>query len=464
MKNPTLFHRTLRLLLLAILTAVSLRADAPKDWSATPARPTAAWIKESVVYEIFPRQFSPTGDFAGITARLDDLKALGVDVLWLMPIHPIGQVKAKGSIGSPYAVQDYYAINPDYGTKEDFRRLVTAAHARGLKVIIDIVANHTAWDSVMLKDPKFYKRDAAGQIIPPHPDWADVAGLDYTNPETHRTMRNMLQYWAREFQLDGFRCDVAGEVPTDFWEEVRADLEKIRPGIFLLAEGSKPDLLVNAFDVDYAWPMLATLNKVLMEGAAASEIRRTWEESEQRAFPRGALHLRCSDNHDEARAVSRYGWNAALAASALMFTLDGVPLLYNGMEVGDTTESGDPALFEKLPIYWQPKQRAYFRETYRSLSALRHQHAALTSGTVVWLENSAPQNVVSFLRRSENEEFISLVNFSNRPQSATIHVEPGGDFSLVLKSGAGDAGTKPGLPEVNLGAYEWRIYHRALKP
>ena len=460
MKAIALLRRPLLSALLVLLSALPVRPQSPRDWSTIPARPSPDWIREAVVYEIFPRQFSPKGDFSGVTARMDELKALGVDVLWLMPIHPIGRIKAKGSIGSPYAVRDYYAVNPDYGTKEDFRQLVEAAHSRGLKVIIDIVANHTAWDSVMMSNRSFYKQDASGQVIPPHPDWADVAGLNYANPETRRYMREMLQYWVREFHLDGLRCDAAGEVPTDFWDEVREDLDGIRPGLFLLAEASRPDLLVHAFDADYAWPMLSTLNRVLMEGAPASELRRTWEESEQRAFPRGALHLHCTDNHDEARAISRFGWNGALAASAMMFTLDGVPLLYNGMEAGDTSESGDPALFEKVPIFWHPKQREFFRETYRQLIALRHRHRALQGGAVVWLENSAPQNLVSFLRRGDGEELVTVVNFSNRPQSAAIGVEHAGEFSLVLKSASPDAGAKPGLPEVALGAYEWRIYQR----
>jgi glycosidase len=426
---------------------------------ALPARPTPAWIRDAVVYEIFPRHFSAGGDFAGVTAKLDELKALGVDVLWLMPIHPIGRLKAKGTIGSPYAVQDYYAINPDYGTADDLHRLVKGAHARGLKVVIDIVANHTSWDSVMMAHPEYYKRDAAGQVIPPNPDWTDVAGLSYANPATHRYMIDMLAYWLREFDLDGFRCDVASEVPTGFWEEARTELEKIKPGFFFLAEASKPELLTKAFDADYAWPMLSTLNKVLQEGAPATEIQRTWREEEQAKFPAGALHLRMSDDHDESRAVSRYGWKAALAASAMMFTLDGVPLLYNGMEVGDTTESGDPALFEKLAIFWQPKQRDQFRETYRQLIALRHAHAALRGGTVIWLENSAPQNLVSFLRRDAGEEFVTVVNFSNRPQAGAVTVPAGAGFELV-PVGPSAAAAPADLARLSLAAFEWRIYRR----
>jgi glycosidase len=459
-------RRPLSLALVALCLAAGLpwlRAEPAADWSKLSARPTPDWIRQAVVYEIFPRQFSASGDFAGITARLDHLKALGVDILWLMPVHPIGHVKAKGGIGSPYAVQDYYGVNPDYGTKDDLHKLVEGAHARGLKVIIDIVANHTSWDSLMMAHPAYYRQDAAGHVVSPH-DWTDVAGLNYANPETHRYMRDMLAYWMREFKLDGFRCDVAGEVPTDFWEEVRQDIEKIRPGAFLLAEANKPELVVNAFDADYGWPMQTTLNKVLMEGAPASELRRTWEVDEQKPYPHGALHLRTSDNHDEARAVSRFGWHGALAASALMFSLDGIPLIYNGMEVGDSSESGDPALFEKVPVFWAPKQRESFFGVYRRLVALRHEHAAVTAGPVVWLENSAPQNIVSLLRRSADEEIVTVINFSNRPQGALIRVEHGAEFTLLLGARPGAVSAAPALPEVVLGAFEWCIFRRALKP
>ena len=256
-----------------------------------------------------------------------------------------------------------------------------------------------------------------------------------------------------------FRCDVAGEVPTDFWEEVRPALEKIRPGLLMLAEASKPDLLVHAFDADYAWPMLATLNRVLMQGAPASEIARTWTTEERAKFPRGALHLRISDNHDEARAVARFGWPAALAASAMMFTLDGVPLLYNGMEVGDTAESGDPALFEKVPVFWAPKQRENFRATYQRLIALRRTHPAFRRDEVVWLGNSALQNVVSYLRRDVQEEFVVVINFSNRPQAADVSVAAAAQFTLVLRSDE-KADVPVGVGRITLGAFEWRIYRR----
>jgi glycosidase len=448
---------------LAALLATGLFAgEATRDWPAVPAQKGPDWVGNSVIYEIFPRQFSQEGTFSAITARLDELKALGVDVLWLMPVHPIGHLKAKGTIGSPYAVRDYYAVNPDYGTKDDLHHLVDAAHARGMKVIIDIVANHTAWDSVMMSNPSFYKQDADGHVIPPHPDWADVAGLNYANPETRKYMIAMLEYWAGEFHLDGFRCDAAGEVPTSFWEEMRAELDKTHPGLFFLAESSKPELMVRAFDADYGWPMLQALNRVLMAGAPASQIRDTWENEERKAFPAGTVHMHMSDDHDEPRAIGRFGAQAALAASAMMFTLDGVPLLYNGMEVGDCAESGDPALFEKVPIFWQPKRADLFRAAYTALIALRHQHPALQAGTLVWLKNSEPGDVVSFLRRGNTEEVVTVVNFSNRPRAVSVTVGGAGEFVAALKSEGVAGEPNPGLPDLKLGAFGWCIFNRTL--
>ncbi|MDX6558015.1 MAG: cyclomaltodextrinase / maltogenic alpha-amylase / neopullulanase, partial [Blastocatellia bacterium] len=202
---------------------VAFAQTPPRDFSKEAARPAHDWVRDAVIYEVYERDFSAEGNFKGITAQLDRLKALGVTIVWLMPIHPIGQEKKKGTIGSPYAVRDYYGINPDYGTKDDLKKLIAEAHRRGMKVIIDIVANHTAWDSVLMKHPDWYKHDASGKITYPY-DWFDIAALNYNSAELRRYMTDMLKYWIHEFDLDGFRCDVAGEVPTDFWENARAEL------------------------------------------------------------------------------------------------------------------------------------------------------------------------------------------------------------------------------------------------
>jgi glycosidase len=429
-KPVTKSAQVLLLGIVFILASISYRSAAQQptgDVAKESARPVRDWVRDGVIYEIYERDFSPEGNFNGITTQLDRLKTLGVTIVWLMPIHPIGQDRKKGTIGSPYAVRDYYGINPVYGTKDDLKKLISEAHHRGLKVIIDIVANHTAWDSVMMKWPDFYKHDAGGKITYPH-DWTDVAALDYDNPKLREYMTEMLKYWIREFDLDGFRCDVAEDVPTDFWDHARAELDKIKPDIFMLAEAHKPDLEVKAFEVDYSWPLHSALTDALQGRGRASDLRAAWEK-EFKEWPRGALHMRFSDNHDERRAIARFGEPGALAASALMFTLDGVPLLYNGMEVGDTTESGAPALFEKLPVFWpNAERRPEFPRFYQQLLALRHSSSALRRGTLEWLRNSDESRVVTYLRRSTDEEILVAINFSNRPFFGTVEVANGQAF------------------------------------
>ena len=442
-----------------------------RDVSKQSARPTRDWVRDGVVYEIYPRAFSPAGNFDGITARLDDLKALGVDILWLMPIHPIGQLKKKGTIGSPYAVRDYYAIKPDYGTAADFKKLVAGAHRRGMKVIIDIVANHTSWDSVMMKWPDFYEHDAKGQITYPH-DWSDVAELNYANPRLRRYMIDMLKFWIREFDLDGFRCDVAEEVPTDFWEEARTELDRIKPDIVMLAEGLKAELLLKAFDFDYSWPLHSALTDVLQGRSSAEDLRVSWEK-EFREWPRGSLHMRFSDNHDERRAIARFGEPAALAASALVFTLDGVPMLYNGMEVGDTTESGAPALFERLPIFWPIAQRRpEFPRFYQKMMVLRRSSRALRRGAVEWLTNSDKSRVLTFIRRAGDEEVLVAINLSSRPFAGLVEIDKGGKFvdvtpdidpPLPPDAPAPERAARRReihLPSLTLNAWGYRIFRR----
>jgi cyclomaltodextrinase / maltogenic alpha-amylase / neopullulanase len=467
--------RVLLLGIVFILATASNQSSAQQptlDVSKEPARSSRDWVRDGVVYEIYPRAFSPEGNFHGITARLEDLKDLGVNILWVMPIHPIGELKKKGTIGSPYAVRDYYAINADYGTKADFKKLVAAAHRRGMKVIIDIVANHTSWDSVMMKWPDFYEHDAKGQITYPH-DWSDVAELNYGNPKLRQYMTDMLKYWIREFDLDGFRCDVAEEVPTDFWESARAELDKVKKDIVMLAEGHKAGLLLQAFDFDYSWPLHSALTDVLQGRKNASELRAAWQK-ESSEWPRGSLHMRFSDNHDERRAIARFGEPAALAASALVFTLDGVPMLYNGMEAGDTTESGAPALFERLPIFWPIAQRRpEFPRFYRQMMALRRGSVALRRGSVEWLSNSDESRVLTYIRRAEGEEVVVAINLSSRPFSGSVEIEkrrtfvdvtPDIDPPLPPDAPAPERAARRravDLPALSLDAWGYRIFRRS---
>jgi glycosidase len=372
----------------------------------------------------------------------------------------VGKLKAKGTLGSPYAVRDYDAVNPEYGTAADLKRLIAAAHQRDMKVFIDIVANHTAWDSVLLeKHPDWYTHDAAGHIVPPNPDWVDVADLDYSKPALRQYMSEMLVRWVRDYGLDGFRCDYASGVPTDFWESVRPQLDRVRPGLAFLAEADDPALLRSAFDIDYAWDFYHAMSDALAGRIPAAQVRAVWERAAAR-YPRGALHLRFSDNHDQLRATAQAGLPAALAASAVMFTLDGVPLLYNGMEVGDTSESAAPALFERAPIAWEmAERRPQVAPYYRALAALRRAHPAFTRGAVHWLRNSDEQRVLSYERAGEGESLVVVVNLSS--QSYTGIVEAGAGQYQDLTPGVPSAGKRVAtLPAVFLAPWEFGVFRR----
>jgi glycosidase len=411
------------------------------------------WLTSSVIYEINVPTFSAAGNFASVTAKLGDIDALGANLLWLMPIHPLGKLRAKPPFGSEYAIRDYYGINPDYGTADDLHALIRGAHGRKMRVIIDIVANHTAWDSVMMEHPDFYKHDAAGRIAQPNDDWTDVAGLDYSNPRLRTYMIQMLTYWLREFDLDGFRCDVAGLVPTDFWEQARPELERVKPDLMMLAEWGEPDLLRRAFDIDYSWDLYKSLRAVMTTGAPATDFRRTWEQQQARFAP-GALHLRYSQNHDEENAIAVFGENGSMAAAFLMFTLDGVPMIYNGQEVGDSTESGGDAMFHRLKVFWEiQSRRPQFLPFYKRLVSLRRNSTTLQRGDLAWVDHPAADRAVLFDRRLQGGSPASIVrlavNLTNRP--TVLSLPDWGQFREI-DSGAG------AQQRVDLGAWEGRIW------
>ncbi|MFN9088576.1 MAG: alpha-amylase family glycosyl hydrolase [Gemmatimonadaceae bacterium] len=452
-------------LLVALWAAVAAPTATPcvlaaqpagRDVSGLAARPSPDWLKDGVVYEVYPRTFSRRGDFQGVIHGLPRLRQLGVTVLWLMPIHPIGDVKRKGALGSPYAVKDYYDVNPAYGTKADFKRLVTEAHRLGLKVIIDEVPNHTAFDNPMTKRPGLHVRDAKGQVLSPY-DWTDVAALDYNSPALRAYMTDVFRHWIREYDIDGYRMDVAWNVPVDFWEALRPQLEAVKRDIVMLAEAHQPDLLRQAFDIDYSWPLYHATAAVVQEGKSATVVRDEWQK-ERATYPRDALHLRLPDSHDEKRAIIRFGERGALAVTALMFTLDGVPLLYNGNEVGDATESGDPALFEDMPVFWAGTKRVpQFAAFFTDMLPLRAQSSALRRGRLTWIGNSDPDRIVTFVRRSEDEELVVAINLSSRRFDGTL--EASGSF-VEVGLGRTTAGNAVALPAVSLEAWGYRIFRR----
>ncbi|MBN2446981.1 MAG: DUF3459 domain-containing protein [Phycisphaerae bacterium] len=391
------------------------------DHADKAARQSEHWVREAVIYEVFLRSFSPAGNFDGLRLRLDELRDLGVTILWLMPINPVGVEGRKGTLGSPYAVRDYCGINPEFGTLEDFKALLDAAHARGMKLIIDWVANHTAWDHPWTREhPDWYTRDEGGNIKPAHPEWTDVADLDYSSAGLRAAMEAALLYWLRDVGIDGFRCDVAGMVPRDFWESVRRRLDAVKP-LIMLAEDQDPAQHLVSFDLTYDWGTYALLGSLPAGKLKPVHIQRRLAE-ETLDYPRGSLRMRFSSNHDKnawtGPARVRFG-AAAPAAAVLAFTLPGVPLIYNGQEVGNDKKLD---LFEKLPIDWT-REDLGLRQLYTDLTRLRRAYPALRHGETTYL-HTPTDDVFAMRRQSADDTILVLINFTPTTREFTFDGEP----------------------------------------
>jgi len=414
----------------AVAALCSLAAGHPvlaPAWTPVPARapaPDTSWVARSAIYEIFVRDFSPTGDFRGVIGGLDRVQAVGSNVVWLMPIYPIGVVHRKGPLGSPYAVRDYHAVDAALGTAEDFRAVVEAVHARGMKIILDWVPNHTAWDNVWVQEhPDFYVRNDSGGLTVPRDDqgkltdWTDVAQLDYRNPRLRGAMIDAMRWWLEQFGIDGFRVDAAGFVPDDFWRDALPKLRAAVPRpILLLAEWGDLKMHRLGFDLTYAWDSYSRL-KAVWKGAAASTVVRR-ELADLVAMPRGGMRLRFTTNHDETAwdnpPVTLFGGaSGARAAFVAMALLPGRPLIYNGQGVESPQKLG---LFVRDPIAWDQPRAAEALAFYRGVMQLVRADSALVTGGLREVVTSAADDVIAYRRG----DAVVLVN--TRPHDVRLAV------------------------------------------
>ena len=371
------------------------------------------WSYNSTIYEINIRQYSKEGTFKGLEKDLPRLKDLGVEILWLMPIHPIGEINRKGSLGSYYSVRDYFDVNPEYGTKQDFKDLVNTAHSLNMKIILDWIANHTAWDNpIASTNPDFFEKNEAGEFIPPRgTDWDDVIQLDYENKEVWTFMKSALRYWVEEFDIDGYRCDVAYLVPTEFWNEVRAELDSIKP-VFMLAEAESPDHHIAAFDMSYGWKMHHLFNEIAQGNETPDKIDEYVQENRNN-FPEGSFRMQFTSNHDE------NSWNgteferlgpAVKTFAVLAHTMEGMPLIYNGQEMGMDKRL---EFFEKDPIPWQENE---FFEFYSKLNHLKSTNSALLNGekgAQMQRVDADHPDIYAFIRDSGDDKVLVLLNLGN---------------------------------------------------
>lgn len=373
------------------------------------------WAYNAVIYELNTRQFSPEGTFKAVGRNLQRIKGLGVDIIWIMPIFPIGIERRKGSLGSYYSTKDYCAINPEFGTMSDFKDLILQAHTLGLRVILDWVANHTSRDAVWsIEHPEWYEYDTEkGEIATPF-DWTDTAKLDYNSVEMRNEMVESMKFWLRECNIDGFRIDMAMLEPIDFWNRCIPELEKVNPDIFMLAEAEGTEFHECAFDATYAWDMHHLLVKIA-RGQANADTLRDRLQWESMHYPMDAFRMQFTSNHDENSwsdtEFARMG-SAAKQMAALTFILPGIPLIYNGQEVASDRRL---EFFDKDLIQWNEPN--HYTQLYEELCALRHSNPALLSGDrggSLWAIDSTESWRIFAVKRQVSEHIvIALFNLSD---------------------------------------------------
>ena len=382
------------------------------------------WSYSAILYEMNIRQFTTEGTFRAASERLPFLRSIGVDAIWLMPIYPIGEEDRKGSLGSYYSIRDYKGVNPEFGSEADLRDFITKAHALGIKILFDWVANHTARDARWISERPvdWYERDSEGRAKVPW-DWSDTAKLNYANREVWRGQIDAMRYWVEQFGIDGFRCDMAMLVPIEFWQEASAELHSIKSDIFMLAEAEEDNLFEGAFNMSYQW----NIHHIMCDIAKGA--RRVWDmrnamHAERQRYPREAMRLSFTSNHDEnswsGSEQSRFG-RALEVMTAMTFLMPStMPLIYTGQEVGYDHSF---AFFDRDPIPEELYKEGYATELYRRLADLKHSQRALDSGErggdVIEIENNAKDCMMTFVREVADSRVVAIVNLS----PYTIHAD-----------------------------------------
>lgn len=384
-----------------------------------------AWIKKSTVYEVFIRQYTRQGTIKAFGEHLPRLKEMGIEIIWLMPIQPLGIFKRKGSLGSPYSIRDYVSVNQELGDLQDLKNLVELAHQLGMYVILDWVANHTAWDHIWVEQhPEYYAKDSKGNIVhPPNTDWFDVAGLNYNNPGLREKMIEALSYWIIEADIDGYRCDMAHLVPTNFWESARAELDKLKP-VFMLAEAETPELLFKAFDANYNWPLLHLMNDIARGNKSVWDLDLFFIE-DKKNFPLNAFRLNFTTNHDENKnagpALQRLG-KSFEPLTVLTFTMPGIPLIFGGQEKGLNRKL---EFFDKDQIDWNSGKD--YSAFFKKLIQLKKDYEPLwnnnQTGPLIKIANSNESKVFAFIRQKDLNKVLVLINLSPNFQELELRSE-----------------------------------------
>ncbi|MDQ2768101.1 MAG: alpha-amylase family glycosyl hydrolase, partial [Gemmatimonadota bacterium] len=411
------------LLLALALAACSQPAPLPSPVQSASFSPPA-WSTRAVLYEINVRQYTPEGTLAALRTHLPRLDSLGVDILWVMPMQPIGKLNRKGSLGSYYSISNYTAINPEYGSEADFRDFVDDAHKRGKRVVLDWVANHTAFDHVWIAEhPDWYVHDSTGKIINARDnegkdtDWTDVAELDYTKPAMREAMISEMRWWVDTMHIDGFRCDVAGGVPIDFWIQARAALAKSRADLFWLAEAESLEAH-RAFDATYGWELHHLLNDISQGKKPTSELDAYFTRQREK-YPRGGMRMYFTSNHDEnswnGSEFERMGDNHLPSFVLSATAMSSIPLIYTGQEASMRKRL---RFFDRDTVDWSGASLANF---YHRMIELKHTQLAVANGAFGGAQTTlaVSDRVYAFSRTREGNTVLVALNFGDAPASVS---------------------------------------------
>ena len=370
--------------------------------------------EDVVMYEINPRVFAPDHSFNAVAKQLDSIQSLGVNVVWFMPLYVTGVEKAKNS---PYCIKDYNALNPEFGTLEEFKAMVDECHARGLSVIMDWVANHTSWDNAWVTEhPDWYTQDENGNIIhPAGTNWEDVADLNFDNAEMRLAMIDAMKWWVDEADVDGFRCDAADFVPFDFWKQAVDSLRAMPKDLLLLAEGSRKDHFEAGFQMNYAWNLMHSMRQVFIKGEPATRLIEA-DKEEYEGIPEGCVKLRFTTNHDESNhltPVGEYGGErGSMSAFVIATYLHGGALIYSSQEVGYP----DPInFFHYVPVDWESNKE--IRAEYKKLMALYNESDAIRKGTLVTYPED---NAMVFSKTAGKEKYLIIASVRNEPVTVAV--------------------------------------------
>lgn len=380
----------------------------------------AGWIAQTNIYEVNIRQYTVEGTFNAFAKSLPRLKDMGVEVLWIMPIHPIGKINRKGTLGSYYSISDFKGVNPEFGTATDFKNLVKLVHESGMKIIMDWVANHTAWDHVWTKDhPEYFVIDDAGNFLPPY-DWTDVIQIDHTGIAEQDAMIDAMKYWVTDFDIDGFRADLAHLTPLDFWKKARTAIEPLKQNLFWLAESEEINYH-EVFDATFTWEWMHRTENFYKGNTDLNSLYEVLAKYET-AFPESAHRMYFTSNHDEntwnGTAIEKYG-EMLKALTVFNCTWNGIPMIYSGEEMPNLKRL---QFFEKDSIAWTDENR--YHDFYKTLLTLRKNNPALRSAdssvTTFHIITEGSKNVMAYLRKTDFSEVLVFLNLSKETSGFTI--------------------------------------------